>query len=705
MNSMSIAFRIIVIYNGEKEEIYMKKGGILQKWMAVIIAIVLLSCYPALSYASDYRGEYGGMSDDGVMITITLGDRGKATTNIWGFPISANYKISWGKITLTTSILGVTESVQGRINGDQIEFADVVLKKGVSTRELMHDIIDDDHQMKQGSDSDNAKTDVVNSAQTMYEEAERLFSIGHYKEAIQLYDKITGEFDVEDRRAYAAECMEYCETYFEASYNSSVEGLRIDKYTGYGMEEVVIPYGVCKISSGAFTEENSSIISIVLPETIKEISKDSMTGCINLERINIPASVKKLALNGTGIRELVIPNTVEEIPDGAFMDCHSLERVIFEGNPKIKMESGFISRYGVFARCYNLHSVRLPSSIQCIPDRMFEECSNLVDISIPATVTSIGKNAFKSCMALTEIVLPERLEEIGSYAFEKCASLQQVIIPENVKVLPEDCFNQCISLNYVKLPNTIEKIEGGALGACSNLRTLTIPPKLKSIDKLAFSDVLQENKGITLYVTKGTYGHRFADENNINCSFAIEPDSEQNPFKLGNTIYLGHYEQNDDLEDGAEPVSWFVIAEEKDRVLLISSFILDCREALESDYIKHEGSTVQKWLQYEFFDKAFTKEEQERIEVIDLLSKDEVEKYMPCESMRRTIIRRHAYSNFLNVQGYDSLFDKTWWLYDTTKYNERVTVDTSGNYHQQIYSKYYGNCVGIRPILWIKKEQ
>ena len=45
--------------------------------------------------------------------------------------------------------------------------------------------------------------------------------------------------------------------------------------------------------------------------------------------------------------------------------------------------------------------------------------------------------------------------------------------------------------------------------------------------------------------------------------------------EAGNVITFGHYEQDNDLSNGAEPIEWLVLTEEEGRMLLLSRYGLD----------------------------------------------------------------------------------------------------------------------------------
>ena len=80
--------------------------------------------------------------------------------------------------------------------------------------------------------------------------------------------------------------------------------------------------------------------------------------------------------------------------------------------------------------------------------------------------------------------------------------------------------------------------------------------------------------------------------------------------KTGNTFSFGRYEQDNDPENGAEPIEWQVLAIKDGKALAISRYALDAKPFNDS-YINvtWKRSTVRKWLNGEFYNSAFNSSE------------------------------------------------------------------------------------------------
>jgi serine/threonine protein kinase len=83
---------------------------------------------------------------------------------------------------------------------------------------------------------------------------------------------------------------------------------------------------------------------------------------------------------------------------------------------------------------------------------------------------------------------------------------------------------------------------------------------------------------------------------------------------VGESVFFGQYEQDNDLENGKEEIEWQVLAKEEDRILVISKYALDCQQ-YHSRYtdITWEKCTLRTWLNRAFLNAAFISEEQAMI--------------------------------------------------------------------------------------------
>lgn len=93
---------------------------------------------------------------------------------------------------------------------------------------------------------------------------------------------------------------------------------------------------------------------------------------------------------------------------------------------------------------------------------------------------------------------------------------------------------------------------------------------------------------------------------------------------IGDEFTFGTYEQDNDLENGAEDIEWIVLKKtDKDTYLCISKYVLDAQpfHNKSEDGLDDAGmicnnwgiSSIRTWLNNDFFNTAFTSEDQENI--------------------------------------------------------------------------------------------
>ena len=167
-----------------------------------------------------------------------------------------------------------------------------------------------------------------------------------------------------------------------------------DKYA----TSIDIPEGVTIIPERCF-RQCSSLESITLPSTIKQIGESAFSGCSALTSIDIPEGV-----------------TI--IPDWCFDECSSMESITLPSTIKQ------IGQYA-FSGCSALTSIDIPEGVTIIPDSCFYKCTKLKSVALPTTIKKIKGvglgSAFAQCNKLKTISIPngcERLEELGRFDSE-----------------------------------------------------------------------------------------------------------------------------------------------------------------------------------------------------------------------------------------------------------------------------------------------
>ncbi|MCI8698055.1 MAG: hypothetical protein HFF29_02950 [Oscillospiraceae bacterium] len=135
----------------------------------------------------------------------------------------------------------------------------------------------------------------------------------------------------------------------------------------------------------------------------------------------------------------------------------------------------------------------------------------------------------------------------------------------------------------------------------------------EQLAKVKYSCALQRKEDGDL---GGAYA-LFAELGNYEDSAAMAQDcvarSWENP-QVGDALFFGSFEQDTNESNGPEPIQWRVLAREGDRLLLTSEHLLRRMEYGGSSL--WEDSDVRTWLNGEFYNAAFSQEEQGHIQKV-----------------------------------------------------------------------------------------
>lgn len=197
--------------------------------------------------------------------------------------------------------------------------------------------------------------------------------------------------------------------------------------------------------------------------------------------------------------------------------------------------------------------------------------------------------------------------------------------------------------------------------------------------------------------------------------------------KAGGIVRFGFYEQDNDLDDGKEPIEWLVLKKHGNKVLVISEYGLDYQAYNnEQEDVTWENCTLRKWLNNEFLEDAFEENLQKQIAKTNINNKFEYSRGMLqyTENGKNTKDKIFLLSHdefekdFVTVEFDDSYYGKynkldcetteyvdkkseysasSWWLRTSShgfaKYVRDVVTDTKVSEYKV-----------VRPALWIKLE-
>ena len=176
-------------------------------------------------------------------------------------------------------------------------------------------------------------------------------------------------------------------------------------------------------------------------------------------------SVDEDALSNETMISLVIPWTVRSIGEDAVSSSPKLETVTFS--------EGLLGLgTGAFGGCTALKSVTLPSSLERVGDSCFRDCTALEEVTLLGN-SSIGGSSFLGCDALKKVTFAGKTGyaySLRSACFESDALLEEVAFAEGLEVIGPFSFAGCTSLKTVYLPASLTKVEASAFQNTGELK-------------------------------------------------------------------------------------------------------------------------------------------------------------------------------------------------------------------------------------------
>ena len=222
-----------------------------------------------------------------------------------------------------------------------------------------------------------------------------------------------------------------------------------------------------------------------------------------------------------------------------------------------------------------------------------------------------------------------------------------------------------------------------------------------------------------------------------NKPLSAQPASEKllKDIELGGQVYFGHYEQDNNMDNGEEEILWDVIGETDEYYYLLSHYILDAQPYDTMETGSSFGySYIRTWLNNSFYSQAFSSDETAYIinskndtdpegSYVFLLSMEDICNFFRCtthvsgagETCYRSSEIICGATDYAIAQGLrvdDSVTDVpeeyknrvTAWLLDynpNINYNLTTTVSTTG-LAGSIQYRFTDQC-GVRPVILVKK--
>lgn len=197
---------------------------------------------------------------------------------------------------------------------------------------------------------------------------------------------------------------------------------------------------------------------------------------------------------------------------------------------------------------------------------------------------------------------------------------------------------------------------------------------------------------------------------------------------VGDTVFFGAYEQDNNISNGKEDIEWLVLAKEDNRLLVISQYTLDCqRYNTEYANVTWENCTLRKWLNEDFLNSTFSDGEKAMIPTLTvsadknpdystepgnatqdkvfLLSITEANRYFKTDEERMCVPTAYAKANgaYMSSSYTKGGIATCWWWLRSPGLFQHLAADVyrDGGVISHGHSINNGHG-GVRPAMWIE---
>ncbi|MBE6911981.1 MAG: toll/interleukin-1 receptor domain-containing protein [Ruminococcaceae bacterium] len=194
--------------------------------------------------------------------------------------------------------------------------------------------------------------------------------------------------------------------------------------------------------------------------------------------------------------------------------------------------------------------------------------------------------------------------------------------------------------------------------------------------------------------------------------------------KVGDYVFLGKYEQDNNTSNGEEDIEWLVLEIKEGKALLISKYALDCKQYNTTGAkVTWETCTLREWLNNDFVNSAFSGDEKAMIPTVTvsadknpmydtnpgnatqdqifLLSITEVNKYFSSDSERKCEPTEHAVANGAFENNSSCCW---WWLRSPGCVQDSAARVITGGIVGEGGGSVDNGFVAVRPALWVNLE-
>ncbi|MBQ7384744.1 MAG: TIR domain-containing protein [Clostridia bacterium] len=352
------------------------------------------------------------------------------------------------------------------------------------------------------------------------------------------------------------------------------------------------------------------------------------------------------------------------------------------------------------------------------------------------------------CQKIIEDIKAE--EEAERLEQERQAELARIRAKRNKKIIAALTSFVCVAIafvlvfNFIIVPNdkyydAIRLMENGKWNDARNIFAKLdgyrdSEEKIKECDEGLLNEeyesakaLIEEGRFIEAYlafISLGEYKDSAEIAESIRFQYYIEAIKNKT-VSVGDYIYLGSYEQDNDTSNGAEDIEWLVLEVKDGRALLVSKYAIECKSYHSTPVavdVTWESCSLRTWLNNDFFSSSFSDEEKEIIatatvpsdinntyftdggnytlDKVFLLSMTEARNYFYDDAARKCQATPYVCANGASLSRKDSYC--YWWLRTPGHSQHNATyIDDYGKTNMSgdaVNSKVYA----VRPALWVE---
>ncbi len=306
--------------------------------------------------------------------------------------------------------------------------------------------------------------------------------------------------------------------------------------------EIVIPDSVTNLGESAFSRTN--IDSVTVSSSVKKITERCFSNCKNLKNVIFENGVEYIDYeafyeSSAVLESMVIPESMLEISHDAFKGiasidnlyfnavCHEYDLQVYDDDiysdtyvePNYTLTINSSGRFaGIFSEGTQINKLTVGEAVKYLPTLLLWDTA-VGEVVLPDNLVAIGDGAFSYCTVGKPLVLPESVRSIYSDAFF-WAAISEITLPRNLEVVEEyafyaaeiekinynciDCdfadyekteiegiyespFTHNDSLKTVVMGESVEKIPDFLFCSLSTLEDVYIPGGVTSLGKGAFA--------------------------------------------------------------------------------------------------------------------------------------------------------------------------------------------------------------------------